>query len=278
MSHTSSHADASLPFSQAEHSPKAPQVAGGSHLPPAAIAVDLGSGEARLWAVGCSDGIRHAPSVHESLRQPTSLVRRGRIVDAAGCVALLTRLLHSLPQTLPARPLVIACRPVLASADAAQIHRVVTEVFAPSRVLLIDTVRAAAIGSGAAAGAVLLADVGAQLTEIALLRGGRVVAARIADMGTHDTATRGGSRLLAGVVARLVTDIAGRARTRRVAAAALTRGMIMVGDGATNPELTMRLVDLDLPVLPARSPRLAALSGAGLAASAVRRHPATTRR
>jgi rod shape-determining protein MreB len=277
VSTASNHADGSLEFSRAEHRLEGPCVATDSHPEPAAVAVDLGSGETRLWAIG--DGIRQAPSVDESPRRPTPLVRRGRIVDAAGCVALLTRLLHTFPQALPAGPLVVACRPVLASADDDEIRRVVTEAFAPSRVLLIDTARAAAIASGTATGAVLLADVGAQLTEVALLLDGRVAAARIADMGTHDTTAGRGPRLLAGIVARLVADIAHGPDMLQLTTATLTRGMIVVGDGATIPELTMRLAaNLEKPVLPARSPRLAALSGAGLAATAARRHPAITGR
>jgi hypothetical protein len=52
------------------------------------------------------------------------------------------------------------------------------------------------------------------------------------------------------------------------------RGLIVVGDGAM-PELTVRLAaNLRAPVRPARSPRLAALDGAGLAAIVARRHPA----
>jgi rod shape-determining protein MreB len=62
---------------------------------------------------------------------------------------------------------------------------------------------------------------------------------------------------------------------RRLTAAALARGVVVVGDGATTPELTMRLAALlRVPVRPAASPRLAALSGAGMAAMAACRHPA----
>ena len=90
-------------------------------------------------------------------------------------MSLLTRLLHTFPQALPVGPVVVACRPVLATpADQDAIRRVVTAAFAPSRVLLIDTVRAAAIGCGAGAGVLLIADVGAQLTEVAVLVDGRV--------------------------------------------------------------------------------------------------------
>jgi rod shape-determining protein MreB and related proteins len=241
---------------------------------PAVLAVDLGSGQARLWSVG--DGIRAVPTTGDALGRPEPLVQRGRIVDAGGCVSLLTRLLRTVAQGLPAGPVVVACRPVLATAaDQDAIRRVVSAAFTPSRVLLIDTVRAAAIGSGAATGVLLVVDVGAQLTEVAVLVDGRVAAARRSETGTGDRVPGGVARLLAGIVTRLVADIAGNPRMRRLTAAALARGVVVVGDGATAPELTMRLAaNLRVPVRPATSPRLAALSGAGLAAMAASRHPA----
>jgi rod shape-determining protein MreB len=247
----------------------------GRLTPPAVIAVDLGSSQSRLWAVG--SGVRAAPTAGESLSRPTLPVRRGRIVDAAGCLSLLTRLLHTFPQTPPVAPVVVACRPVLsAPADQEAIRRVVTAAFVPSRVLMMDTVRAAAIGSGAATGVLLIVDVGAQLTEVAVLVDGRVAAARRAEVGTHDPASGGAPRLIAGVITRLVTDIGRNPRLRWLIAAALARGVILVGDGATTPELSVRLAaHLRVPVRPVSSPRLAALRGAGLAAAAARRHPAT---
>ena len=241
---------------------------------PAAVTVDIGSGQTRLWVVG--DGIRVAPSVGDAPGRSTPLVRRGRIVDAAGCVSLLNRMAHSRSPALPVGPVVVACRPVLAtSADQDVIRRVVNAVFAPSRLLLIDTVRATLIGSRMAAGVVLAADVGAQLTEVALLVDGRVVAARQAEMGTDDPTGGGGAGLLAGVVTRLIADIGSDPRLRRLTAAARTRGLIVAGDGAGLPELTGRLAaNLRMPVRPVASARLAALSGAGLAAMAACRHPA----
>jgi rod shape-determining protein MreB len=238
------------------------------------VAVDLGSGQARLWVVG--EGIRVAPSVGEAPSQPTPLVRRGRIVDADGCVSLLSRMAHICSPALPVGPVVVACRPVLAtSADQDAIRRVVTAVFAPSRLLLVDTVRAVAVGSGSAAGVLLVADVGAQLTEVAVLVDGRVLAARQSEMGTHDPTGGGGPSMLAGVVTRLIADIAAKPGLQRLTAPALARGLVVAGDGATLPELTSRLAtNLRAPVRPVASPRLAALSGAGLAAIAACRHPA----
>jgi len=275
MSTTTKHADPGLAVWPAGHSRDAPAIAADRRGEPAAIAVDLGSSQARLWAVG--SGIRAAPTAGEALSRPSLPVRRGRIVDATGCVSLLTRLLHTSGRALPVAPVVVACRPVQsAPADQDAIHRVVTAVFAPSRVLLMDTVRAAAIGSGAATGVLLIVDVGTQLSEVAVLVDGRVAAARRAEVGTHDPASGGAPRLLAGVVTRLVTDIGRNPHMRRLTAAALARGVVLVGDGATTPELSIRLAaHLRAAVRPASAPRLAALRGAGLAATTARRHAAT---
>jgi rod shape-determining protein MreB len=272
MSTVTKHAAARVVLGRAGHGRDEPPAASDRRTEAAAVAVDLGSGQARIWAVG--DGTRVAPCASEALSRPTPLVRRGRIADTAGCVALLTRLLHSV-HAFPTPPVVVACRPVLAApADRDAIRRVVTAALAPSRVLLIDTVRAAAIGSGAATGVLLVADIGAQLTEVAVLVDGRVTAARRAEKGTCDGAPGSTARLLAGVVTRLVADIGGNPRMRRLTAAALARGVLVVGDGATTPELTIRLAaNLRVPVRPACSPRLAALTGAGLAAMAACRHP-----
>jgi rod shape-determining protein MreB len=272
MSATTIDADVGSVLGRAGRSRTTSPVGTGSGGEPAALAVDLGSGQARLWCVG--GGVRAVPTARDGLSRPAPLVWRGRIVDADGCVSLLTRLVHTFPRSLATEPVVVACRPVLATADDQDaIRRVMTAAFAPSRVLLINTVRAAAIGSGAATGVLLVVDVGAELSEVAVLVDGRVVAARRAETGTHDRPL-GASRLLAGIVTRLVTDIAGNPRMRRLTAAALSRGVVVVGDGATTPELTNRLAaNLRVPVRPATSPRLAALSGAGLVAMAACRHP-----
>jgi hypothetical protein len=57
--------------------------------------------------------------------------------------------------------------------------------------------------------------------------------------------------------------------------AALPRGLVLVGDGATRPQLTARLTEaLPVSVRSAARSRTAALHGAGMAALAARRHPA----
>ncbi|BCJ49768.1 hypothetical protein Asp14428_12430 [Actinoplanes sp. NBRC 14428] len=239
-------------------------------MTPAAVAVDLGSCTAGVWAAqrgtvsgACGD------------RSP---VRRGRVVDVDGAVALLERLVRQYPQAVPAGGVVVAYRPVLASgAEQEATRRVLDEVLAPSRVLFVETVRAAAIGSGAAAGSLLVVDVGAGLTEVALLRDGRVVAARRSDLGTRDLARGATVELISDNVVRHLDDLrAGgdRAELRR----AMARGVLLVGDGALHPGLATAVSsELRLRVHRAAGPRTAALNGAGLAAMSLLRHPAGTR-
>jgi rod shape-determining protein MreB len=242
---------------------------------PAAVALDLGSSYARLWVAGW--GTRTAPhAAAAGLMRPERPLWRGRVTDSAACEAILTHLLHQYPQRLPADPVVVACRPVLAApADQDAVRRVVTAVFAPGRMLFIDTPRAAAIGAGVASGVVLIADVGAQVIEVAVLADGRTVAARRADRGTRDMTLGASTDLVAHTVARLVQEMRRSPGARRWVEAALPRGLVLVGDGATWPQLTARLTEaLPVSVRSAARSRTVALYGAGMAALAACRHPA----
>ncbi|UQU64632.1 rod shape-determining protein [Couchioplanes caeruleus] len=190
---------------------------------------------------------------------------------------MLSQLIRRFSEPIPPGGVVAACRPVLAGDhDQSAMGRVVEAVLAPSRLVFIDTVRAAAIGSGAAAGSLLVTDVGAQLTEVALLHHGRVVASRRADIGTRDLARGATVDLLSDVVQHHLDNL--RTRTAHTQLApALTRGLLLVGDGAAHPGLSAALsAALRLPVHRAASPRTAVLNGAGLAAMSLLRHPART--
>jgi rod shape-determining protein MreB and related proteins len=241
--------------------------------PRTALAVDLGSCAVGLWAA--QHGSVSGPCGDTSALARTP-VRRGRVSDIDGCVAVLSQLVRQYPQ--PVRGgVVVACRPVLATeADQAATRRVLDTVLAPSRLQFIDTVRAAAIGSGAAAGTLLIVDVGAQLTEVALLRRGHVIAARRSDIGTQDLSRGATAELISNNVVRLVHDLrAGSAASDL--SRALARGMLLVGDGATHPDLSAALSgSLRVRVHRAAAPRTAALNGAGLAAMSLAHHPAVT--
>lgn len=240
--------------------------------PPAAVAVDLGSSTAGVWVT--HRGTVTAPC-GDAFAATTTLVRRGRVVDVDGCVALLSQLLRRYSDPVPAGAVVAVCRPVLAGErEQTAMRRVLEAVFAPTRLAFVDTVRAAAIGSGATAGTLLIADVGAELTEVALLRHGRVVTARRAEIGTRDLTRGATADLLAEIAARHVRELCDATNPAELAPA-LSRGMLLVGDGAVHADVTAALsAALGLRIHRAASPRTAALNGAGLAAMSLLRHPA----
>jgi rod shape-determining protein MreB len=143
--------------------------------------------------------------------------------------------------------------------------------------LFIDTVRAAAIGAGAGPGTLLVADVGAQLTEVAVLAGGTVTAARRADFGMSDLLGPNSADPIIQTIAELVRGLRRDPRCRNVAAPAFADGMLLVGGGAAQPSLVARTAaTLGMATRAATKPRLAAVHGAGLAALAALRHTATT--
>ncbi|MFE9692989.1 cell shape-determining protein MreB [Micromonospora sp. NPDC005806] len=240
---------------------------------PSPVAVDLGSGQLRIRLA--DHGTISTPVGDRSIRRQP-VVRRGQVVDGAGCAAVLSQLLREHRVRVPARPLIVACRPLLATAtDQDLTRRVLDAVFAPARLLFIDTVRAAAIGAGAGAGTLLVADLGTEVTEVAVLRDSRVVAGRRANLGTGDLAHGATVGTLADTLTRLVRELVRGAGAAPAAATALARGMVLVGDGATRPDLRDCITaTTGIPVHRAAGPRTAALTGASLAAAAAARHPA----
>ena len=240
--------------------------------PPTALAVDLGSGAVGVWAA--HRGTASGPS-GDAFASAGTLVRRGRVVDVDSCITVLSQLVRQYAEPVPAGGVVVACRPVLATAaDDAATRRVLDAVFAPARLHFIDTVRAAAIGSGAAAGTLLTVDVGAQLTEVALLKDGHVIAARRADVGTRELSGSATVNLISNKVLRHIDDLRAGAEASDLPPA-MARGLLLVGDGATHPELAAALSStLLVRVHRAAGPRTAALNGAGLAARSLLRHSA----
>lgn len=241
---------------------------------PAAVGVDLGSGYLKIWASGRP--LLHVPTIGDSPTAPGRLVRRGRISDPDGLHALLARVVARYHPPLPAGPVVVACRPVLSGPDGeAAARELLTGAFAPSRLLFIDGVRAAAIGAGAAPGPLLLADVGADLVELAVLSGGRVIGARRADIGMNDLIDPTSHGPIVRTVADLLAELRRDPDCRQPAATALGRGVVLVGGGATQPHLAARIsATLGLAVRTSAIPRVTAVRGAGLAAMAALRRTA----
>jgi rod shape-determining protein MreB len=240
---------------------------------PTAIAVNLGSGQTHVWVAG--RGSLTCPS-GDTAGTSLAPVRRGRVADRSGCADVLAKLIRQYRDPVPAGPVVAVCRPVLATmAEQYAMRQVVAAVFGSSRVLFIDTVRAAAIGSGAAAGNLLIADIGAELTEVAVLEHGRVKAARRMDVGTRDLKRGAPAELLAHTTTRMINELRHDPAAQALVSAAAIRGLMVVGDGATAPNLRLRIAaSLRIPVRSAVAPWTAAINGAGLAAMSAARHPA----
>jgi rod shape-determining protein MreB len=241
----------------------------------AAVGIDLGSRYIRIWASGRQ--LIDVPAIGGDLARPAPLLRRGRVTDPAGLATLLSHLKRRFHRPLPSGAVVVACRPVLATSDdEAAARQLLMEVFDTSQVLFIDGVRAAAIGSAARPGALLMADVGAELTEVAVLARGGVAAARRADIGMNDLICPIEADPVMHTVVELVRDLRRDPCGRKAAATAIGRGLLMIGGGAAQPQLAARTAAaLELPVRPARDPRLAAVRGAGLAALSALRRAAT---
>ncbi|MCO8278062.1 rod shape-determining protein [Actinoplanes sp. TRM 88003] len=259
-------------LTQVSCTPDRPHTTGRRDSGPVALAVDLGSCTTGVWAA-------RRGSISASCTDPGSAtaeaVRRGRIVDADECIASLSALVRRYVEPVPRGGVIVACRPVLSGeAELRVSRRVLQAVFQPRRVLFIDSVRAAAIGSGAAAGTLLVVDVGAELTEVALLREGRVTAARRIDIGVRDLARGATLELITDAVASHVNAVRAGPGAADLPAA-LRRGALLVGAGASQPELTKALArTLRAPVHRAASPVTAALHGAGQVAKSILRHPA----
>ena len=238
---------------------------------PVALAVDLGSSTIGVWAA--HHGTISGPC-GDAYAPVSTLVRRGRIVDVDGCITMLSQLIGRYSDPIPPGGVVVACRPVLTGEqDQARMRRVLETVFVPSRLVFIDTVRVAAIGSGAAAGTLLIVDLGAQLTEVAVLKNGHVIAARRAEIGTRDLNRGATADLISDIVARHIDDMRASPAASDLQSAT-KRGLLLVGDGAVYPDLSAALsTTLRLHVHRAAAPRTAALNGAGLAAMSLLRHP-----
>jgi rod shape-determining protein MreB len=240
---------------------------------PLAIAVILGSARTQVWVAG--RGALSCPS-GEAVGTSRAPIRRGRVADGPGCVDQLTQLIRQYRDPIPAGSIVVVCRPVLATmAEQYALRQVAAAVFNPSRLLFIDTLRAAAIGAGAAAGSLLIADIGAELSEVAALQDGRRVAARRTDIGTRDLKRGAPTEALAHATSRMVNELRDDPAAQALVPAALTRGLMVAGDGAMTPSLMLQIAaNLRIPVRSAAAPWTAALNGAGLTAMATARHPA----
>jgi len=240
------------------------------------LAIDLGSARTRAWtpAHGLVLDVPTATSLDagSGRRRP---VFRGRIIDVAGATALLAGLLGA--QAAGRRRLtVVATTPVLSDEPHRCALRTVLDVLGPGTVVTIESVKAAALGAGAdVTEPLLVVDIGAQLTEVALLTDGAVVEARRTPLGVDDLGRSASAARLVEEIGAAALHILNGEHSPHVVDA-LDRGVLLTGGGALRPEITYKLSQrLGASVHPAPAPHSAAARGAATVLQAARRHPGT---
>lgn len=243
---------------------------------PSGIALDLGSARTRVWTSG-RRMILDVPTVTFHGGGAVYPIRRGAIVDTPGTARMLDRLLgHRMPRF--GRPLLILTAPVLGGVAYRAEARLAVEVLRPRTVLTIPTARAVAAAADAdPARPLLVVDIGAHLTEVALLADGAVIDARHTALGTSDLpdtplAAPPPTPITDQIVA-MVTAMREQDRTSRTLEA-LRRGALLAGGGALLPDISHRLAEqLHAPIQPLPAPHTAAVRGAAKLLRAAHAHP-----
>ncbi|MFH9727730.1 rod shape-determining protein MreC [Streptomyces sp. NPDC017254] len=246
----------------------------GARRPVRGIALDIGSSRTRAWAPGAG--------VFADV--PSGPVRRGRVTDTASQLRLLRRLTASAPGDGGHDTVVMLTHPVLAAPEERQAARQMVDALGPTRVIAVDSARAAAAyAAPPGGGPLLVVDLGAQLTEVTLVVDGLVEDARLAEVGVDDVRDpdgapdyRGAPDTVAATAADMVSDLWRHDRTGAVRGA-LRRGVLVTGGGALCLDVTGRLAHLLRARLRlANDPSTSVVRGAGLMLTSALRHPTGT--
>ncbi|WP_327640741.1 rod shape-determining protein [Kribbella sp. NBC_00482] len=203
-------------------------------------------------------------------------ISRGRITDVPGTTRMLDRLLHGSTSLAPQPEMIVVTVPVLCPEADRHAVLAAVEILQPRTVITVDSVKAAAIGAKAdLVEPLLVIDLGAHLTETAVLADGSVIEARRTPLGIADLRTSITIDNLIERIRAMVTDLLSRDCGPQVVDA-LERGPLLTGGGAQFPAVTYQLSkQLSCPVQPAAAAYTAALRGASAIALAAIRHPGT---
>lgn len=222
------------------------------------VAIDLGSARTRVWT----------PTGGLVVDRTTTrgLVSRGRLLDLDGARTLVSAAVSGRE-----RLTAVVTTPVLSDAAHRDDVQAALSGLGVTTVMTIDAVKAAAFGARAdVTEPLLVVDLGAQLTEIALLGGGCVVEARRIPLGLDDA--RSVVPIIEVVADTILELLRGTYGPQMVDA--LDRGVMLVGGGALRPEITYKLSHrLGASACPAPAPHTAAVRGAATALQATHRHP-----
>ncbi|MFI8006176.1 rod shape-determining protein MreC [Streptomyces sp. NPDC086010] len=246
---------------------------GGTRRPGASrvLAVDLGGSGTRAWVSGV--GLLGAGAVSGgSASRPVS---RGRIVDAESCAGLLARVADTALGADRRDTVIVLSRPVLAGREhRAQARQLLARLGASSGMVLSSAEAAAACAGPAGSGPVLVVDMGAELTEVALLVDGATADARQTDWGLTDLHPDALPAQLAGSVIDMIACM-WREDRHGAMRGALRRGPLLTGGGALRTDVTGLIgARLGTAVRIDPDPSTAVVRGAALLAGRV---PAGTR-
>ncbi|MFI8823604.1 rod shape-determining protein [Streptomyces sp. NPDC053431] len=233
------------------------------------FALDIGSSRTRVWA----------PGAGVLADVPSGPVRRGRVTDDTPHQHLLRKVAAAAFGDSARDTVVMLCHPVLADLEHREAARRMVRALGPTRVVSVDSARAAAAYAGPPGGGPLLVvDLGAGLTEVTLLVDGSVQDARLAEVGLDDLPEEGGSPLaLVHTTADMVMDL-WRSDPTGAVRGALRRGVLVTGGGALRLDLTSRLaLRLGVRLRLANDPATSSVRGAGLLLSSALRHPGAGR-
>ncbi|BAU88170.1 hypothetical protein SLA_7304 [Streptomyces laurentii] len=234
------------------------------------LALDIGSSRTRVWA----------PGAGVLADVPSGPVLRGRLTDASPHQRLLRKIADSAFGGAAEDTVVMLCHPVLADPEQREAARRMVAGLGPTRVVSVDSARAAAAYAAPTnGGPLLVVDLGAALTEVTLLVDGLVQDARLAEVGLDDLPERDGGPTAAVVdtATDMVMDLWRRDGTGAVLGA-LRRGVLITGGGALRMDLTGRLaLRLGVRLRLANDPATSTVRGAGLLLSSTLRHPTAPR-
>jgi rod shape-determining protein MreB len=226
------------------------------------LAIDLGSSGARAWVPGQGLVVGGPADGESGSGRP---VRRGRIVDPASCAGVLDRLADTALGAHRQDSVIVMSHPVLAGQEHRALARELVVALGASGAVVLNSASAAAACAGRLGGGpVLVVDMGAELTEVALLVDGRVADARQTDVGLSDIEPGSLPAELACNVLGMITSM-WREDQHGAVRGALRRGPVLTGGGALRRDVTDRIAAcLGVPVTIVPDPSTAVVRGAAL--------------
>ena len=195
------------------------------------------------------------------LRMP---VRGGVVRDPVGCVHTVRLLLRKAGLTATDGRDVAVSLPATANARDASVLTAVMASATGGRIVPVESTLAASIGAGIDIGAGaphIVCDLGAGVTEVAVIADGRLLSGSALRLGVRDfdDEPEQAVRRVVQLLRRVLDDL-----PELVAADAVAGELLLVGGGAYVPELVSRLsTAFQMPIRVPNDPRQAVANGLG---------------